>query len=106
MPQGRFTEAAVPVPVWLVCQPQTRQLAKAPGMGRSRGEDLRSDLFSFAAGHYVLFYREQPGGTVGLFIGPENSLTAVSVLVVHAESLSSRCVRFLHKDFEGFMRRP
>jgi hypothetical protein len=35
-------------------------------MGRSRGEDLRSDLFSFAAGHYVLFYREQPGGTVGL----------------------------------------
>src|SRR5512132_2766661 len=39
-----------------------RQLAETPGMGRSRREDLRPDLFSFPVGHYILFYREQPGG--------------------------------------------
>ena len=43
---------------------KARRLAETPGMGRSRGEDLRPDLFSFPVGQYVLFYREQPGGIV------------------------------------------
>ena len=43
---------------------KARQLAETPGMGRSRGEDLRPDLFSFPVGYYILFYREQPGGIV------------------------------------------
>ena len=43
---------------------KARQLAETPGIGRSRGEDLRPDLFSFPVGQYVLFYREQPGGIV------------------------------------------
>jgi toxin ParE1/3/4 len=41
-----------------------RRLAETPGMGRSREEDLRPDLFSFPVGQYVLFYRAQPGGIV------------------------------------------
>lgn len=40
------------------------RLAETPGMGRSRGKDLRPDLFSLPVGRYVLFYREQPGGIV------------------------------------------
>ena len=44
--------------------PGARQLAETPGMGRSRGEDLRPGLFSFPVGQYVLFYREQPDGIV------------------------------------------
>jgi toxin ParE1/3/4 len=43
---------------------KARQLAESPGMGRSRREDLRPDLFSFPVGQYVLFYREQPDGIV------------------------------------------
>ena len=43
---------------------KARRLAETPGMGRSRAEDLRPDLFSFPVGQYVLFYREQPGGIV------------------------------------------
>lgn len=43
---------------------KARRLAETPGMGRSRREDLRPDLFSFPVGHYILFYREQPGGIV------------------------------------------
>jgi toxin ParE1/3/4 len=43
---------------------KARQLAETPGMGRSRGEDLRPNLFSFPVGQYILFYREQPGGIV------------------------------------------
>jgi toxin ParE1/3/4 len=43
---------------------KARQLAETPGMGRSRGEDLRPGLFSFPVGRYVLFYREQSGGIV------------------------------------------
>ena len=43
---------------------KARQLAETPGIGRSRGEDLRPDLLSFPVGHYVLFYREQPDGIV------------------------------------------
>ena len=41
-----------------------RTLAETPGMGRSREEDLRPDLFSFPVGQHVLFYRAQPGGIV------------------------------------------
>lgn len=43
---------------------KARQLAETPGMGRSRGQDLRPDLFSFPVGQYILFYRKQPGGIV------------------------------------------
>lgn len=43
---------------------KARQLAETPGMGRSRGEDLRPGLFSFPVGQYILFYREQPDGVV------------------------------------------
>lgn len=43
---------------------KARQLSETPGMGRSRTEDLRPNLFSFPVGSYVLFYREQPGGIV------------------------------------------
>lgn len=41
---------------------KARQLAETPGIGRSRREDLRTNLFSFPVGQYLLFYREQPGG--------------------------------------------
>jgi toxin ParE1/3/4 len=43
---------------------KARALADTPGMGRSRGEDLRPGLFSFPVGRYVLFYSKQPGGIV------------------------------------------
>ena len=43
---------------------KARQLAETPGMGRSRGEDLRPGLFSFPVGQYVLFYREKADGIV------------------------------------------
>jgi toxin ParE1/3/4 len=43
---------------------KARQISETPGMGRSRAEDLRPDLFSFPVGEYILFYREQPGGIV------------------------------------------
>lgn len=43
---------------------KARQLAETPGMGRSRSEDLRPDLFSFPVGQYMLFYRQQPDGIV------------------------------------------
>lgn len=43
---------------------KARQLAETPGMGRSRGQDLRPDLFSFPVGRYILFYRKQPDGIV------------------------------------------
>ena len=43
---------------------KARLLAETPGMGRSRGEDLRPGLFSFPVGRHVLFYRLQPGGIV------------------------------------------
>lgn len=43
---------------------KARKLAETPGMGRSRAEDLRPDLFSFPVGQYLLFYRRQPGGIV------------------------------------------
>lgn len=43
---------------------KARQLAETPGIGRSRGEDLRPNLFSFPVRQYLLFYREQPGGIV------------------------------------------
>jgi toxin ParE1/3/4 len=42
---------------------QARKLAATPGIGRRR-EDLRPDLFSFAVGRHILFYRPQPGGIV------------------------------------------
>jgi toxin ParE1/3/4 len=43
---------------------KARQLAENPGIGRSRREDLRPDLFSFPVGHYILLYRDQPDGIV------------------------------------------
>jgi toxin ParE1/3/4 len=43
---------------------QARKLAETPGMGRSREDDLRPNLFSLAVGKHVLFYRPQPGGVV------------------------------------------
>jgi toxin ParE1/3/4 len=43
---------------------KARQLSETPGMGRSRGEDLRPGLLSFPVGQYILFYREQPDGIV------------------------------------------
>jgi toxin ParE1/3/4 len=43
---------------------KARLLAETPGMGRSRGEDLRPGLFSFPVGQYVLFYGEQSDGIV------------------------------------------
>jgi toxin ParE1/3/4 len=43
---------------------KARILAETPGIGRSRAEDLRPDLFSFPVGKHVLFYRPQPGGIV------------------------------------------
>lgn len=43
---------------------KSRQLAETPGMGRSRAQDLRPNLFSFPVGQYLLFYCEQPGGIV------------------------------------------
>ena len=43
---------------------KARQLAETPGIGRSRGEDLHPNLFSFPVGQYILFYCEQPGGIV------------------------------------------
>jgi toxin ParE1/3/4 len=42
---------------------QARKLAATPGIGRRR-EDLRPNLFSFAVGRHILFYRPQPGGIV------------------------------------------
>ena len=43
---------------------KARKLAATPGMGRSRAEDLRPDLFSFPVGRHVLFYRPQSNGIV------------------------------------------
>lgn len=43
---------------------KARELAETPGMGRSRSDDLRLDLFSFPVGQYILFYRKQAGGIV------------------------------------------
>jgi toxin ParE1/3/4 len=43
---------------------KARKLAETPGMGRSRSDDLRADLFSFPVGQYILFYRKQHGGII------------------------------------------
>lgn len=43
---------------------KARQISETPGMGRSRAEDLRPNLFSFPVGEYILFYRKQPDGIV------------------------------------------
>jgi toxin ParE1/3/4 len=43
---------------------KARQLAETPGIGRSRGQDLRPGLFSFPVGRYILFYRKELDGIV------------------------------------------
>jgi toxin ParE1/3/4 len=43
---------------------KARALAETPGMGRSREEDLRPNLFSFPVGLYLIFYQPQPGGGI------------------------------------------
>jgi toxin ParE1/3/4 len=53
---------------------KARALAETPGMGRSREEDLRHNLFSFLVGLYLIFYQLQPGGGIILVRAIHGSL--------------------------------
>jgi len=41
---------------------QADLLAKSPGLGRSRDQDLGRGIRSFPVGRYAIFYRVVPGG--------------------------------------------